>query len=60
MKLIARVFDGPCQDYDRKKIADEAKDGNDGQEDSFNDVVKPTRTHASDYLESIQCLIVNH
>ena len=43
--LIARVLDGPGQDYDRKKIADEAKNGNDGQEDSFNDVIKPTKTH---------------
>ena len=50
--LIAWVLDGPGQDYDGKKIADEAKNGNDGQEDSFNDVIKPTKTHVLDYLES--------
>ena len=50
--LIAWVLDGPGQDYDRKKIADKAKNGNSGQEDSFNDVIKPTKTHVLDYLES--------
>ena len=50
--LIARVLDGPGQDYDRKKIADEAKNGNNGQEDTFNYVIKPTKTHVLDYLES--------
>ena len=50
--LIARVLDGSGQNYDRKKIADEAKNGNNGQEDTFNYVIKPTKTHVLDYLES--------